>query len=452
MIGVDRRRSWGRIPGKTYPPVKSIWWRDERPYDGDSSFLPRGNLRSYGDVADPVVGGAVADMRHLDRFISVDWEAGIVTAEAGVTLGAIIRLALPNGWFLPVAPGTSFVTLAGAIANDVHGKNHVVAGAFGNHVRAVGLERTSWHGVPHAEGRTEDQFGARVIRPGDPLFGATVGGLGLSGVITWAELQLRRVSGPMLEVEDLRFRSLAEADEAFRDGSPAWEYVVGWIDATGGRSGARRGWFTRARHSAEDHNPRQRMHPEPRFGCPPMPISLINGPSARMFNSVIANKSRPKGARGVSYADVLFPLDSMNEWSKAYGPKGFFQHQCALPEGTLIDGVGAILDAISRHRHPAVLGVLKWFGSGVAPAGLMSFPRPGGSFAVDLPNRGASTDALMTDLDAIVAERGGGLYPAKDNRMAATMFQTAYPEWRAVEALRDPQICSSFWARVTQSE
>lgn len=448
----DSRRSWGRLPSTGQPASKRVWWRDDPLVEDGELFIARGNLRSYGDVADPVVGGSVADLRRLDRFISVDWENGIVSAEAGVILEAIIRLALPNGWFLPVTPGTAHVTLGGAIANDVHGKNHIVAGTFGHHVRALSLRRSTWADLPQTTDRPEDGFGARVISPGDPLFRATVGGLGLTGVIMSAELQLRRVEGPLLDVEDIRFRSLREADQAFQASSPAWEYVVAWVDATGGKRGRRRGWFTRARHSI-DPGGKQSRHPSASQGglaLPPVPVSLINGPTARAFNAVVARKSRPSGVQTVRYDKVLYPLDAVGEWSRAYGPHGFFQHQCALPSAGLMDGVEAILDRIATRSHPAVLGVLKWFGE-IPAAGLLSFPRPGGSFAVDLPNRGSATDALLRDLDAIVAEYGGRLYPAKDARMSASMFQQGYPDWRDLEAMRDPQILSAFWQRVSHS-
>lgn len=449
----DSRRSWGRLPSTGQPASKRIWWRDDPLVEDGELFIPRGNLRSYGDVADPVAGGAVADMLRLDRFISVDWENGIVSAEAGVTLEAIIRLALPKGWFLPVTPGTAHVTLGGAIANDVHGKNHIVAGTFGHHVRALSLRRSTWADLTETADRPEDGFGARVISPCDPLFRATVGGLGLTGVIMSAELQLRRVEGPLLDVEDIRFRSLREADQVFQDSSPSWEYVVAWVDATGGKRGQRRGWFTRARHSSHTGGQHAPNIGASRSGptLPPIPMSLINGPTARAFNALVARKSRPRGVQQVAYDKVLYPLDSVGDWSRAYGPRGFFQHQCALPGAGLIDGVEAILDRIAARRHPAVLGVLKWFGD-IPAAGLLSFPRPGGSFAVDLPNRGSGTEALLRDLDAIVAEYGGRLYPAKDARMSASMFQQGYPDWRGLEAMRDPQILSAFWQRVSRSQ
>lgn len=449
----DNRRSWGRLPSAANPESKRVWWRDDPLATEGEMFIARGNLRSYGDVADPVAGGTVADLRRLDRFIDVDWENGILSAESGVTLEAIIRLVLPNGWFLPVTPGTASVTLGGAIANDVHGKNHIAAGTLGHHVRALSLRRSSWEGLPHAAGRGRDEFGAGVIRPGDPLFGATIGGLGLTGVVMSAELQLQRVSGPRFDVEDVRFRSLSEADHAFQESSPSWEYVVAWVDAMGGSRGQRRGWFTRAKHSGGTTGQN-----DPDTGAsstgptlPPVPFSLINGASARAFNTLVARRSRPHGVRELGYASVLYPLDLLGEWSRAYGPRGFFQHQCALPRATLMDGVEAILDRIGTRGHPAVLGVLKWFGN-MPAAGLLSFPMPGGSFAVDLPNRGQATEGLLRDLDAIVTEHGGRLYPAKDARMPASMFQQGYPEWRTLEAMRDPQILSAFWQRVSCSQ
>lgn len=449
----DNRRSWGRLPSSMNPVSKRIWWRDDPLATEGEMFIARGNLRSYGDVADPVAGGTVADLRRLDRFIEVDWENGILSAESGVTLEGIIRLVLPNGWFLPVTPGTASVTLGGAIANDVHGKNHIAAGTFGHHVRALSLRRSSWDDLPHVADRAEDESGARVISSADPLFHATVGGLGLTGVIMSAELQLRPVHGPMFDVEDMRFRSLQEADQAFRDSSPGWEYVVAWVDATGGKRGQRRGWFTRARHSADTgrHHPRDIGKSSSGPVLPPIPMSLINGPTARAFNAFVARKSRPHGVREVGYTGVLYPLDALGEWSRAYGPRGFFQHQCALPPDTLMDGVEAILDRIAERSHPAVLGVLKWFGE-MPAAGLLSFPMFGGSFAVDLPNRGSATEGLLRDLDAIVTEYSGRLYPAKDARMAASMFQQGYPEWRTLEAMRDPQILSAFWQRVSCSQ
>jgi FAD/FMN-containing dehydrogenase len=374
-------------------------------------------------------------MRGLDRFISFDVERGILTLEAGVLLDEIIRLVMPHGWFVPVTPGTRFVTVGGAIANDVHGKNHHRAGTFGRHLLSFELLRSD---------------GQRIVcSPGEnpEWFAATIGGLGLTGVITWAQLQLRRVAGPLMSVETIRFANFEEFLQLQGESDRDFEYTVAWVDCLGTGRRLGRGWLERANHESQQPAGRPARSRNINIPIAP-PISLINAATLRVFNTLYYHRIRPRHSNQ-QFESFFYPLDSIGNWNRLYGPRGLYQYQCVIPDAAGPSATAELLTVIARSGQGSFLAVLKAFGAMESP-GLLSFPRKGITLALDFPNRGPALERLFMELDAVVAAAGGRLYPAKDGRMPGLLFRTGFPRWREFERFIDPRCSSSFWRRVTE--
>ena len=374
-------------------------------------------------------------MRGLDRFIAFDAESGILRAEAGVSFSEILRLVAPKGWFPPTTPGTRFVTLGGALANDVHGKNHHGTGSIGRHVRAFGLLRS-------------DRGRLTVTPQNDPaLFASTIGGLGLTGVIEWVELQLVKIGGAYLDVETVPYDSLDAFWSLAEDSVQRFEHTVAWIDCTSRGAKRGRGIFSRANWIADGvydiHDDRtwKRIPLEaPGFALNRLTVGAFNNLYHRL-NSAKAGTSRQH------YAAFFYPLDAMLDWNRLYGRRGMLQYQCVIPRGNERDAIGALLDVITASGQASFLAVLKTFGDLPSP-GLLSFSRAGATLALDFPYRGEVTLNLMAQLDAIVSEAGGALYPAKDGRMTSELFRRSFPRWEQV--VRDTALSSDFWRRVAE--
>jgi FAD/FMN-containing dehydrogenase len=439
-MNAGRVGSWGRYPPELQQP-HPISWRDEVAQEMESAaakfdgLLPYGNGRSYGDSC-LAASGHVLAMRSLARFISADWESGLITAEAGVTLEEVLALAIPKGWFLPVTPGTKYVTLGGAIANDVHGKNHHVRGTFGNHVRRFGLVRSD---QPPVECSMQDN---------QNLYRATIGGLGLTGVIDWVELQLVPITSSRMDVTTVRFGTLQEFFELSAELDETNEYTVAWVDCLAKGPTAGRGVFMAANHAQRGG---LKVDTRKKLAVPATPpISAINGLTLRMFNSTYFGMHSPTRRREpVDYDPFFYPLDRILEWNRIYGPKGFQQYQCVIPEGQAQSATRELLSAIATSGEGSFLAVLKKCGNLASP-GLLSFPMAGTSLALDFPQRAAANGALFRRLDAIVRHSGGRLYPAKDAHMSGDDFRSFYPDWTKLEKLRDPILRSRFWKRVTE--
>lgn len=434
--------SWGRYP---YAPQQrhACAWQGELPVllkrlaGQPQGTLPFGNGRSYGDSC-LAVSGELLHTRQLDHFISANWEHGVVRAEAGMTLAELIDVALPRGWFLPVTPGTKFVTLGGAVANDVHGKNHHVRGTFGSHVRRFALYRS-------------DQAAPLICSADEnvELFNASIGGLGLTGVIAWVELQLMPIRSSQIESVTVRFDSLGEFFSLSDEFDNSHEYTVAWVDCLAKGSAAGRGVFSFGNH-AEDG---QLLLDDRRRLTVPLtpPISLINNLSLKLFNTNYYRMHKPgRHARRCSYDPFFYPLDSILHWNRIYGRKGFQQYQCVIPDGAAEGAMQEILAGIAASGSGSFLAVMKRCGS-VSSPGLMSFPMQGVSLALDFPQHDRLQPGLFRRLDCIVREAHGRLYPAKDAHMNASDFQAFYPAWQQVERLRDPALLSLFWKRVTQA-
>lgn len=424
--------TWGRV-ARTPQQVAAPRFRDElapllasRP----GTVLPVGCQRSYGDSALNSDGGLIA-MTGLDRFMAFDPAAGTLRAEAGITLGEIARRLVPLGFFVPVMPGTGHVTLGGAIANDVHGKNHHRAGTFGCHVKRLGLLRGDGS-------RTE-------IAPGSDLFAATVGGLGLTGVIEWAEIALLPVPGDGLSVEGVPFGALDEFWPLADASVASHENTVSWIDASADARRAGRGVFFRANWAAGfggAKGSRSRTVPVE------APNWLLNGFTIDAFNRLYrAAQLRKPSPRRESYVTFFNPLDGVGQWNRFYGRRGFHQYQCVVPPAAMRDAVAALLREVVRGGQSSFLAVLKTFGAAASP-GLLSFPREGATLTLDFPNRGEETMRLLSRFDAIVAAAGGRLYAAKDGRVPKAMWTAGYPALDRFVHHIDPAFASDFWRRV----
>ena len=435
---IKRVLSWGRYPKIAHYRVHRPAWNDQVPEilraAAPGFLLPYGLGRSYGDSC-LNAGRELIDCRRLNRILGFDESTGMVRCEGGVSLSDIIDVFLPKGWFLPVTPGTRFVTVGGAIANDVHGKNHHCAGTFGAHVRQIGLHRSN------------DGLVICNCEENPDMLRATIGGLGLTGVIAWADIQLKRVTGPWIDAESIPFQSLNAFLDLSRDSNDRFEYTVAWLDCFAGKNP--RGIFFRGNHAADQG---KEFHPKRGPKLPfALPAWMLNRYSIRAFNTAYyGTHAARKGAAAVPYDSFFYPLDSIRQWNLLYGRQGFLQYQCVIPE-TNVEAFEGLLDRIARSGMGSFLGVLKQFGS-APPAGMLSFPRPGLTIALDFAMRGERTLKLMQSLDEIVQQSGGALYPAKDARMSPALFEASFPRWRGFVPYIDPKMSSSFWRRVTGAQ
>lgn len=428
--------SWGRLSAEPHHvfSARDLPALQQALRHSSNPGLAHGMGRSYGDAClNP--GGTLWLTGGLDHFIAFNEDNGRLVCEAGVLLRDIQRLAVPRGWMLPVTPGTQLVTVGGAIANDVHGKNHHVLGSFGDHVLRLTLLRTNGETIECGPHERSDWFAA------------TVGGVGLTGIITQAELQLRRTPGPWLDTETLahanldEFFQLADASEAH------WEHTVSWIDCISGGGG--RGVFMRGNPIVTAPRPlptaQQRTMPLV------SPVSLVNRLSLRPFNMAYYHLKKWRAGRAITHYEAFFyPLDNLLEWNRMYGPRGFFQYQSVVPRAVGRDAIQAMLREIARSGDGSFLAVLKTFGNR-QPVGMLSFAQPGVTLALDFPNHGARTHRLFERLDAIVREAQGRIYLAKDARMPRELFEAGYPRLPEFLPYRDPGISSGLSRRLMGS-
>jgi FAD/FMN-containing dehydrogenase len=427
--------SWGRYP-KQPAELHPLFWKEDFPAAKapESKMLAVGMGRSYGDVC-LLQHGTLLQTPNLDRLISFDSQTGRLRCEAGVTLAQILDFAVPRGWFLPVSPGTKYVTVGGAIANDIHGKNHHLAGTFGLHTLCFELVRSDGTHV--------------VCSPTDnpEWYAATIGGLGLTGLITWAEVQMRPIVSRGIRYRSTKFVGLDEFLTLSQE-SAHQEYSVAWIDCVSQGRNFARGLFLAGEH---DENPGP-LTPldKPRVVMPfDLPAFALNRTSVGAFNTLYYHKQIGKRRSGLTdYEPFFYPLDRILKWNRLYGRQGLLQFQCVVPFDSGTPGMTELLKAITASGLGSFLAVIKVFGEAVSP-GIMSFPVPGITLALDFPIRREVSFALLDRLADITADFGGRMYPAKDACMSATHFQQFYPQWEQFSAYVDPAFSSSFWQRVT---
>ncbi|MFV0338099.1 MAG: FAD-binding protein [Chthoniobacterales bacterium] len=426
-------KSWGLYPNIRATQRDCWWLKDIIGEKGPKKYLAIGLGRSYGDVGLLSASqGCLLGMQRCNHLSNFDAKSGTLTAEAGCSIETILNWSVPRGWFLPVVPGTRHVTLGGAIANDIHGKNHHRDGTFGHWVESF----TLFH----------SEKGWLDVAKGSDLFAATIGGLGLTGIIGQVRLRLQKIpAGGWIEQQTECFSDLKEGCEFLNAMDGEFPMSVAWLNLDSKRLGggvAMGGRFVEiAAGEKEARLARAKLA---------VPISapnfLLNKWSIGCFNKLYS-ATRRTGLSRVDFGSYFFPLDSVLDWNRLYGAQGFLQYQCVVPsEETLAELIKIIRNSEAR----SFLSVLKKFGSKES-LGWLSFPKAGWTLAMDFPMRGEKTLSLMNRLDEVVQADGGRLYPAKDARMSEVFFKKSYPKWSQLEESRDPQITSAFWSRMTES-
>lgn len=392
---------------------------------GPEGIIAHGAGRSYGDVA-LNDGGRVLLTRRLDRILAFDPATGELVAEPGVTFADLLRIFLPRRFLVPVTPGTAFATLGGAVANDVHGKNHDRAGSFGDHVLWLDLLLPSGEIV-----RVSPQE-----RP--ELFAATIGGLGLTGVVLAVALRLFRVPSPAVTVQERRVGDLDEFLAVLAEQRAQATYSVGWIDALARGRRLGRGVLELAEPAPEGTtSPPPKA---PRRVPVDFPGAALNPLSVRAFNEVYYRRVPAAGRqRRLPYGRFLYPLDALLDWNRIYGRRGFYQFQCVLPDAEASMGLRSLLEAVSAARGASFLAVLKTLGG--EGRGYLSFPKRGYTLALDFPRR-PGVEELMGRLERLTLDHGGRIYLAKDACLSASGFAAMYPklaDFRDVLREIDPQ-------------
>lgn len=434
-------RSWGNVLQAEHHAAFPAW-RDQLARivlsgrQEGRALLATGLRRSYGDSGLNPEGGLI-DMAGLDRIIGFDRERRLVRVEAGLSFDALLGVIVRQGFFLPVTPGTRFVTMGGAVANDVHGKNHHINGTIGRWVRRIGLMRSNGEELELTPASAPE------------LFSATIGGLGLTGAITWVELEVLPIESAVMDAENIPFDNLDMFFSLAAESDNVFDYTVSWIDCLAKGASLGRGIFTRGNHAKTGSRLPGRGNTK--FTMPlSLPSLCMNRYSISAFNSLYFwNGKRKAGRQNIPMYQFFYPLDSIGRWNRMYGSKGMYQFQSVVPPAVEKDATKEMLKTISASGQGSFLAVLKTFGA-ISSPGMLSFPRPGTTLALDFPNHGETTLRLMARLDDIVLEAGGRLYPAKDGRMSARMFKAGYPAWQDFAKYVDSGFSSHFWKRVSQ--
>jgi len=420
---------WGRYPVQLCRLQRPERYADLVPYS--DNVVARGQGRSYGDAA-LNENGVVLLTERVNRFLEFDAANGILRAEAGVTLAEILPLIVPKGWFLPVTPGTKFVSLGGCVAADVHGKNHHRDGSFGDHVVALELIVSD---------------GSRVTcSPSENahLFWATIGGMGMTGIIGEVTLQLIPVRSPYMMVRHHSADNFEQLFQLLQDPSNDDRYTVAWIDSMAGGAHLGRGIAMSGHHVEADELPgnfQRTIKPARRHSVPfYFPGWILNSKSISAFNARYFKKEGSSRFPFLSgYDSYFYPLDSIANWNRLYGKRGFVQYQCVIPDAASFEGIRELLEELSNSRRPSFLAVLKRLGP--QGKGMLSFPMAGYTLALDLPIRDEGLFAMLNRLDEIVLRHGGRVYLAKDARLSPESFRAMYPryaEWLKVKNTVDP--------------
>ena len=383
--------------------------------------IPRGLGRAYGDAAINPHRFALL-MERLDRMLAFDEQSRVLRCEGGVTLDDIIMTFLPRGYFLPVTPGTRYCTVGGCFSCDVHGKNHHKDGSFGNFIRSVRILLPNLDVVECSPTKNSE------------LFYAALGGMGLLGVVLEVEIELMKVESSFMVVDFVRTKDLDDTLRTFHERDERYQYSVGWIDCVASGASFGRGVLMFGRHAGLQDLPAP-LHENP-FGAMPkghitvpegVPDFLLNPLTLRAFNALYYLIHPTKEGALVPLLKFFYPLDSVHEWNRFYGKQGFVQWQCVLPYEDGAKNIRFVLETLQRYRCFPYLSVLKRLGN--PSGGLLSFPMPGYTLALDFPVREGLFPALDA-LDKMVVESGGRLYLAKDARMSKETFRATYPSWR----------------------
>jgi decaprenylphospho-beta-D-ribofuranose 2-oxidase len=424
---------WGR-----FPVVDGLEWKSENlAAITETATLSRGLGRSYGDSSLPARADfPVVNTTLADRLLNFDPDSGLLRAEAGVSLLELNRVFLRRGWFVPVSPGTQFVTLGGMIASDVHGKNHHVDGCFGEHVRSLKL-------------RVAD---GRIVECSDTsepeLFRATIGGMGLTGHILEAEFSMRRIPSPWIWGESQRIENLDAMVVGLKEAAREWPMTVGWVDCLARGAKLGRGILMKGRWAAGTEAPETPPPLKRRFRIPcQFPSLALCKASMKAFNLAYYWKHIPRVRHGIQHPDAFFyPLDMLDDWNLIYGRRGFTQYQCMVPHAEDNGPARRFLETFVSTGGMGFLCVIK--DCGAEGKGMLSFPRPGMSIAMDFPIHPRKTPALVDRLNELVIAEGGRIYLTKDTFTRPEHFRAMEPRLEAFNAVRrrwDPEvrICSA---------
>lgn len=427
--------SFNKYP-KLYPNevISPLWLPDIDKIDLEGNNLCYGKGKSYGDVC-LNENGTIIDITNLNHIIEFDKDIGIIKCEAGITLKSILEFVVPLGWFLPVTPGTKFITLGGAVANDVHGKNHHFAGTFGMHVLELELYRSD--GINYVCSQSENK----------ELFAATIGGLGLTGIIKTVKFKLIPIETPFMYVENIKFNNLESFFELNKESEKKFPYTVSWVDCTTKGKSMGKGIYMRGRHATKKEVSKNF---EIKDGALPFPIeaNFINNFTVKLFNKLFYSKQLSNSnMQIVPYEPYFYPLDMIDGWEKAYGKSGFLQHQFVLPYENCKENMRLIFEVIVNSGMSSFLTVLKSFGKAISP-GMLSFPKEGVTLAIDYRMEGDKTLALLDKIDKIVVDNNGRLYPGKDARMKKEHFHKFFPNFDKFLEYKDPKFSSSFYRRI----
>lgn len=415
-----KMHSWGRYPvtdSQTQKPRSNAELYKALAAPPFGNTIARGMGRSYGDSA---LAQDLLITENLDQFISFDAEKGLVRCKAGLTLDTILRIFLPRGWFLPVVPGTRFVSVGGAIASDVHGKNHHLDGSFCEHVTALRLMLASGDILQCSP--TENSS----------LFFATCAGMGLTGIIVEATLKLRKIQSSAIVQTSLRTKNIEETF-ALIEANASVHYSVAWLDCLARGEQLGRALLFLGEHARDGQF---KMCSDSAISVPfSSPRFLLNRYTMSAFNTLYYHKPiKNNEAQRIEAFQYFFPLDNIRHWNRLYGRKGFLQYQCVIPDSSAREGIQKILQTVSAAGKGSFLSVLKKFGP--SNKNLLSFPKQGYTLAMDFKYE-ARILPLLEKLDKIVMEHGGRLYLAKDARMSAEMFKCSYPNWEAMRQIRE---------------
>lgn len=425
---------WGR-----YPVVKSYLQRPEKMASINTivqnskftSVLARGLGRSYGDASLNSQGTTLLTQR-LNRMLSFDEETGVLCCEAGVSIAEILEVFVPRGWFPPVTPGTKFVTVGGAVASDVHGKNHHLDGSFSNHINFIRLTLASGETVQCSREENSD------------LFWATVGGMGLTGIIQEVSFSLRPIETAHIKSHNIKAKNLAETFALFDEFEPQYQYSVAWIDCLASGESLGRSILMLGNHAeigdftSEQQKPLH-LQSKSKLKIPfDFPATLLNRYTMGAFNSLYyAKQSSPSVKSITDYDSFFYPLDSIQDWNKLYGKRGFIQYQCVFPTDVSQEALTKVLQMCSQQGWGSFLAVLKRFGS---QSGWLSFPMPGYTLTLDMAVKPGLWEFLNL-LDEVVIHYGGRVYLAKDARLSGDSFRKMYPkfsQWLEVKSQVDP--------------
>ena len=417
MTNLTKIHGWGRYPQQdAYLHAPTSCASLELTAKQQNSVLARGMGRSYGDSANAL---NVLQTTYINHFIEFDKATGKLTVEAGITLREILEVIVPSGWFLSVTPGTSYVTIGGAIASDVHGKNHHLAGTFGQHVTSLNILLGTGEVVTTSPQHHAD------------LFHSTCGGMGLTGIIISATIQLLPIRSSLICQKTIKADCIEAACDAFENNSDA-TYSVAWIDCLSKGKSLGRSVIMLGEHAAQgglDIDMRQKVSVP--FSTP---SALLNRVTMKAFNTAYWCRAKHSVSQTVSLIPYFYPLDAVGEWNRLYGKKGFVQFQCVVPKLDGVANMRRLLTEISNSGEGSFLAVLKQFG--IANKNLLSFPTEGYTLALDFK---VSETAIKTvkKLEAMVVEMGGRLYLTKDAVMLESTFKATYPNWEKFEAVRE---------------